>query len=81
MAGPAGDAAKAGASLRVVKRRECFSPAGCNVSCEPGEVIVNAYLAPAEGEVRIVTEREAHFRPREGSAAQAPWLVLVCTKE
>ncbi|WP_213334841.1 hypothetical protein [Ancylobacter lacus] len=66
--------------MRVLVRRECFSPGGCDHYCEPGEVIVNAYLAPASGEVRLLSEREAHFTPRDVDGKR-PAMVLVCAKE
>ncbi|WP_246668890.1 hypothetical protein [Ancylobacter sp. TS-1] len=73
--------AAAGSNVRVYTRRECFSPEGCHMTCEQGEVVVNAYLAPHEGATTIRSEREVHFAPKPADAARAPLMVLICAKE
>ncbi|MDQ0511476.1 hypothetical protein [Ancylobacter amanitiformis] len=78
--GEAGKAAEAPGSVRVYSRRECFSPEGCHLTCEADEVVVNAYLAPREGETTIVSEREVHFAPKPVDASRAPLMVLICAR-
>ena len=86
-AGPAGDKgeaasmAQAPGAVRVYTRRECFSPEGCHMTCEPDEVVVNAYLAPHEGETTILSEREVRFAPKPADAARAPLMVLICARK
>lgn len=79
-AGEAGKATEAPGAVRVYTRRECYSPSGCNLTCEANEVVVNAYLAPHEGETTIRSEREVHFAPKPADVARAPLMVLICTK-
>lgn len=78
--GEAGSAAQATGTVRVYTRRECFSPAGCHLTCEADEVVVNAYLAPHEGETTILSEREVRFAPKPADVSRAPLMVLVCAK-
>jgi len=83
-AGTAGESSKATeapGAVRVYTRRECFSPSGCHLTCEADEVVVNAYLAPHEGETTIVSEREVRFSPKPVDAARAPLMVLICAKQ
>lgn len=78
--GEDGSAAQAPGTVRVYTRRECFSPAGCHLTCEAEEVVVNAYLAPHEGETTILSEREVRFAPKPADASRAPLMVLICAK-
>ena len=77
----AGGAAAVPSNVRVYTRRECFSPSGCHLTCESDEVVVNAYLAPREGETTIISEREVHFAPKPADVSRAPMMVLICAKQ
>jgi hypothetical protein len=67
--------------VRIYTRRECFSPEGCRLTCEPDEAVVNAYLAPHEGETTILSEREVRFAPKPADASRAPLMVLICARK
>jgi len=79
-AGEVGRATEAPGAVRAYTRRECFSPGGCHLTCEADEVVLNAYLAPHEGETTILSEREVRFAPKPADVSRAPLMVLICTR-
>jgi hypothetical protein len=75
-AGPPGPAGPAGASLRFADFT--CEAARCQVACNAGERIVNAFVHGAAGSFVFDSDSEATYRPpRRGGAGK---VVLVCVR-